>query len=55
MKNPLEMLKAEGRTQVEVGICDGSVDVLPLKSPESWRKLVQPADGGIVNYEEFSK
>ena len=55
MKKPLEMLKAEGRTQVEVGICDGSVDVFPLTSPDVWRRFVGPADGEVVREEEFSK
>jgi hypothetical protein len=53
LENPLEMLKAEGRTRAEVGICDGSVQSFSLKSPKAWRQLVGRADGELVNVNEL--
>ena len=49
LKKPLEMLKAEGRTHVVVGRCDGSTDSFALKSPETWRSLLGPADGEVID------
>jgi hypothetical protein len=53
LENPLEKLKAEGRTRAAVGLCDGFVQSLSLKSPDTWRQLVGREDGEVVDVREL--
>ncbi|MFT7629219.1 MAG: hypothetical protein ACI87E_000216 [Mariniblastus sp.] len=51
LSDPTAWLHGEGRTQVTVGLGDGSVQRIPLETPnKTWRALLQIADGEVVGF-----
>ncbi|QEG23049.1 DUF1559 family PulG-like putative transporter [Mariniblastus fucicola] len=54
LENPLEKLKAKGKKEVVLSLCDGSTHEFPLKAPDTWRRFIGPKDGEIVRFSEFS-